>query len=296
MRLSLLCVALPLIAMGTPPACASDLSGRSWQDCLKAPDRDCVLNEAMNQVYLLDRTDRRAALVAAVSETLAKAGEIDQATQLSTQIPDRLLARIAVEREIAVAQARSLHHKEAEAAFDRALQLAYGWNSMDRLLLRRAFEARELDAVAEIDRLTEAATPSAQMREGSRRAGRALLGVSARLGHAGAIRYRETIARDDRLGHLPVAQGLAYRDAGLSLAAAELLAGWTLIAALSSAAVRLGIVGHVEAQHVMTRSRHVLEALLAQAPAADARPCSFTPLTDIALSRNAFRGVRMFAT
>jgi tetratricopeptide (TPR) repeat protein len=126
-RLSLLCVALPLIAMGTPPACASDLSGRSWQDCLKAPDRDCVLNEAMNQVYLLDRTDRRAALVAAVSETLAKAGEIDQATQLSTQIPDRLLARIAVEREIAVAQARSLHHKEAEAAFDRALQLAYGW-------------------------------------------------------------------------------------------------------------------------------------------------------------------------
>jgi tetratricopeptide (TPR) repeat protein len=126
MRLSLLCVALPLIALGIPPACASDLSGRSWEDCLKAPDRDCVLNEAMNQVYLLDRTDRRAALVAVVSETLAKAGEIDQATQLSTQIPDRLLARIAVEREIAVAQARALHHKEAEAAFDRALQLAYG--------------------------------------------------------------------------------------------------------------------------------------------------------------------------
>jgi tetratricopeptide (TPR) repeat protein len=125
MLLSLLCVALPLIALGIPPACASDLSGRSWEDCLKAPDRDCVLNEAMNQVYLLDRTDRRAALVAAVSETLAKAGEIDQATQLSTQIPDRLLARIAVEREIAVAQARALHHKEAEAAFDRALQLAY---------------------------------------------------------------------------------------------------------------------------------------------------------------------------
>ena len=175
-------------------------------------------------------------------------------------------------------------------------QLAHRWNSMDRLLLRRAFSAQTVDEIAAIDRLTEAATPSAQMREGSRRAGRALLGVSARLGHAGAIRYRETIARDDRLGHLPVAQGLAYRDAGLSLAAAELLAGWTLIAALSSAAVRLGIVGHVEAQHVMTRSRHVLEALLAQAPAADARPCSFTPLTDIALSRNSVRGVRMFAT
>jgi urease accessory protein len=175
-------------------------------------------------------------------------------------------------------------------------QLAHRWNSMDRLLLRRAFGAQALDEVATIDRLAEAATPSAQMREGSRRAGRALLGVSARLGHVGAIRYREAIARDGRLGHLPVAQGLAYREAGLSIEAAELLAGWTLIAALASAAVRLGIIGHIEAQHVMTRSRRALEALLAQAPAADARPSSFTPLTDIALSRNSVRGVRMFAT
>jgi urease accessory protein len=75
-----------------------------------------------------------------------------------------------------------------------------------------------------------------------------------------------------------------------------LLAGWTLIAALASAAVRLGIFGHIEAQHLMTRSRHVLEALLAEAPGADARPSSFTPLTDIALSRNSVRDVRMFAT
>jgi tetratricopeptide (TPR) repeat protein len=81
----------------------------------------------MNQVYLLDRTDRRAALVAAVSMILAKAGEIDKAAQLTTQIPDRLLWRIAVEREIAAARARASQHKEAEAAFDRALQLAYGW-------------------------------------------------------------------------------------------------------------------------------------------------------------------------
>jgi urease accessory protein len=166
-------------------------------------------------------------------------------------------------------------------------QLAHRWNSMDRLLLRRAFGAQALDEVAAIDRLAEAATPSAQMREGSRRAGRA---------HVGAIRYRDAIARDGRLGHLPVAQGLAYREAGLSIEAAELLAGWTLIAALASAAVRLGIIGHIEAQHVMTRSRRALEALLAQAPAADARPSSFTPLTDIALSRNSVRGVRMFAT
>jgi tetratricopeptide (TPR) repeat protein len=58
---------------------------------------------------------------------LAKAGEIDKATQLRTQISDRLLARIAVEREMGAAQARASHRKEAEATLDRALQLAYGW-------------------------------------------------------------------------------------------------------------------------------------------------------------------------
>jgi urease accessory protein len=175
-------------------------------------------------------------------------------------------------------------------------QLAHRWNSFDRILLRRAFGAQALDEIAAIDRLAEAATPSAQMREGSRRAGRALLGVSARLGHISAIRYREAIAGDRGLGHLPVGQGLVYRDAGLSIEAAELLAGWTLIAALASAAVRLGIVGHIEAQHVMTQARRALEAMLAKAPAADAKLSSFTPLADIALSRNPARGVRMFAT
>ena len=175
-------------------------------------------------------------------------------------------------------------------------QLIYRWNSFDRILLRRAFAARALDEIAVTDRLAETATPSAEMREGSRRAGRALLGISARLGHADSIRYRGMIEDDRRLGHLPVMQGLVYRDAGLSLAAAELLAGWTLIAALASAAVRLGVVGHIEAQHVMTHVRRALESMLARTPAPDARLSSFTPLADIALSRNPTRGARMFAT
>src|SRR3954463_6435236 len=48
--------------------------------------------------------------------------------------------------------------------------LALRWNSMDRVLLRRAFIAPDIKATALVDRLAEAATPSAQMREGSRRA------------------------------------------------------------------------------------------------------------------------------
>jgi tetratricopeptide (TPR) repeat protein len=126
MRLRVLCLALSLVLAGVSPPCAQGLNTRSWEDCLKAPDRACVLEKAIDLVSPLDKTDRRQTLVAAVAETWARAGEIDTATQLATQVPDRLPARIAVLQEIAAALARASDHEKAEAAFDEALQLARG--------------------------------------------------------------------------------------------------------------------------------------------------------------------------
>jgi hypothetical protein len=119
------CLALSLLLAA--PAYAQGPSAGSWEDCLKAPDRACVLDEATALVNLLDRTDRRETVVAAVAQTWAQAGEIDKAVQLAVQVPDRLLVRIAVLREIAVAQARAAHPEQAEATFGQALQLADGW-------------------------------------------------------------------------------------------------------------------------------------------------------------------------
>ena len=65
---------------------------------------------------------------------------------------------------------------------------------------------------------------------------------------------------------------------------------------LVSAAVRLGTIGHVEAQQSLAAARPVLEALLAEAPDDDLQPSSFTPLIDIAVTRGPSRHVRMFAT
>jgi tetratricopeptide (TPR) repeat protein len=127
-RLSVICLALSLVLAGVSPPRGQGRSGRSWEDCLKAPDRACVLDQAIGLVDMLDRTDRRQALIAAIAETWAQAGEIDAATELATQVPDRLFARIAVLREIAVALARASHQEKAAAAFDQALQLAYSWN------------------------------------------------------------------------------------------------------------------------------------------------------------------------
>jgi hypothetical protein len=81
----------------------------------------------MGLMNLLDRTDRRQTLVATVAQTWAQAGEIDRALELATQVPDRLLVRIAVLREIAAAHARAALREQAEATFGEAMQLASGW-------------------------------------------------------------------------------------------------------------------------------------------------------------------------
>ena len=118
----------------------------------------------------------------------------------------------------------------------------------------------------------------------------------ARLGHAGAIRYREVIGDDPGLGHLPVVQGMAYREAGLGLGAAEAVSGWTAMAGLASASIRLGLIGHIGAQHILSRLRLRLDALLQDRPPPGVPISSFTPLADIAVSRNPGRHLKMFAT
>jgi len=175
-------------------------------------------------------------------------------------------------------------------------QLTRRWATMDRILLRKAFQARNCKAIAEVDRLAEAGTPSAEMRDGSRRAGRALLGVWVKLEGPLSIAYRDQVSADARLGHLPIAQAVVGRDAGFSLDAAELVSGWTLVTGLVSAAVRLGIIGHIEAQQSQAAARGLLGELLADTPGADALPASFTPFIDIAVSRGPLRHVRMFTT
>jgi urease accessory protein len=175
-------------------------------------------------------------------------------------------------------------------------QLTRRWASMDRILLRQAFHAKDCQAIAGIDRLAEAGTPSAEMREGSRRAGRALLGVWVKLDGPLSVAYRGLASSDARLGHLPVVQAVVSRDAEFSLDAAELVSGWTLVTGLVSAAVRLGIVGHIEAQRSQAAARGLLAELLAEAPPPDALPASFTPFIDIAVSRGPLRHVRMFTT
>jgi urease accessory protein len=170
------------------------------------------------------------------------------------------------------------------------------WASMDRPLLGAAYRADGVEALKRVDLQVEALTPIAEMREGSRRAGRALIGVAARRQGAFALAYRAEFGDDARLGHLPVAQAVAYREAGLALESAELVSGWSLVNGLVSAGARLGLIGHVEAQDVLTSARGALADILDAPCPDDMAPSSFTPLGDIAVARARSRAFRLFTT
>ena len=168
------------------------------------------------------------------------------------------------------------------------------WAPFDRVALRGAFAAgSDLDRVAALDRDVEAGTVVAGLREGSRRAGRALIGVHVRLATPGAAAYRARI-EGGAPGHLAVVQGLVWRGLGLSGMSAEAMAAWGLVWSLVSAAIRLDVIGHVAAQALLTRLRPRIAAILASPPPI-APLHAFAPIADIAVARHARRDVRLFA-
>jgi urease accessory protein len=174
-------------------------------------------------------------------------------------------------------------------------QLFYRWNSMDRILLVRAYSAKAEEELQAHDLLADASTPSSAMRQGSRQAGRRLLGVCARLGLARVSSYRDRVLHTPGCGHLPIVQGLVLNEMGLSLAGAEMVSAWGLISGQAAAAVRLGLISHIEAQDVLSYQRAVLAQILAETVDVTASPSSFIPLVDIAVERSGERHVRIFA-
>lgn len=173
-------------------------------------------------------------------------------------------------------------------------QLRRRWATADRPVLRRAAAAPgDLAMLGAIDREVEAMTPAAELRSGSRRAGRALLRSHGSLGTPGAAAYLSEIRGGRALGHLPVAQGVVWTGAGLSLGEAEAVSAFALIAGIGQAAVRLALMGPAESQAMIAALRPDMAQLLASA--VPAKPHSFAPLAEIAAMRHETGDARLFA-
>jgi len=170
------------------------------------------------------------------------------------------------------------------------------WGSCDRGVLAAAYAAGDdLPAVGAVDFVQEAMALPAELRLGSRRMGAALLGVHARLKTRNAATYLSRVNAQQAPGHIAVMQGLLWRGVGLSLDAAIAAAAHGLCVGMIGAALRLGLIGHVDGQRVLAALRGVIvEIMAAPMPALD-EISSFTPACDVAFMRHEIQIGRLFA-
>jgi urease accessory protein len=175
-------------------------------------------------------------------------------------------------------------------------QLEQRWAVCERPALVAALRAGgDMNRVGAIDRELEALTLAAELREGSRRAGAALLMVHERIGTAGAGGYRAAIRAGDALGHLPVVQGVVWCGAGMDEAAAQVASAHTFCIALLGAALRLGTIGHLQGQAILLGLRDTIVHLIAAPVPAIEDMYACTPATEIAAMRHEVQSSRLFA-
>lgn len=183
---------------------------------------------------------------------------------------------------------------EADVTAFAIEQLVDRWHRCDRVLLYRSWAEHD---PAGTDVLAEALSTMSVLREASRRAGAAALATFAQLVEPEFIRdvqgYRARVLAGSVPGHLPIAQAVCFRAAGLTLDTAATVSAWQVVSGISSAALRLGIVGHIGAQRILAASTPVLRDVLGREP--PSAPATFTAYADIAAQRRG-HGARLFAS
>jgi urease accessory protein len=175
-------------------------------------------------------------------------------------------------------------------------QLRHRWATADRSVLAAAYAAADdLEAVAAIDQLQDAMALPLELRLGSRRTGAALLGVHARLETPNAASYHSHVLEQHVPGHIAVVQGLVWRGIGLDADVAVGMGAHCFCIGLVGAALRLGIIGHLDGQRLLAKLRDLLVELLATPLPGLHEISTFTPACDIAFMRHEVQRGRLFA-
>ncbi len=176
------------------------------------------------------------------------------------------------------------------------LQLRNRWATADRAFVHAAHEqSTDPAAIAELDQLLEAMTLPEEQRLGSRRAGGALLLAHEKLATPGAADYRRRQRSGDVLGHLAVVHGMLCAGLGLSAEESAVLSAYTCCSGLLGAAVRLGLVGHVDAQRILARAGPLIAELTDPPPPEADEATSFTPRHDLAAICHESQHERLFS-
>jgi urease accessory protein len=175
-------------------------------------------------------------------------------------------------------------------------QLRNRWATTDRAFIETSHvHAADLDAVAELDAILEAMTLPEEQRTGSHRAGGALLLTHEKLATPGSAEYRRRQRSGAVPGHLAVVHGMLCSGLGLSREEATVLSAYTNCSGLLGAAVRLGLVGHVESQRILARAAPLIAELTSSPAPGVTEATSFTPVHDLASICHESQHQRLFS-
>lgn len=168
------------------------------------------------------------------------------------------------------------------------------WKPSDCLALRKCYQnVHNLAEVSEVDIEFDKSSTSSVAREGSVSNGRALLSTAATLGASTAREYLKLTRDGNAIGHLPVAQSIYWHHSGLNEADAIHLSFYSTVSNYCQVSVRLGAVGALQAQRIMTRVLN--EFSIPVSPAFwESTPSSFTPHSDISTLKLSQKDLRLF--
>ncbi|MGB7086258.1 MAG: urease accessory UreF family protein [Phormidesmis sp.] len=197
-------------------------------------------------------------------------------------------------------QGGQMNNAEDVESFVRLL-LCNKVGSTDLVVLAHAHTASASDdmgAIADIDARLFAQTPIEKTRIAQRQSGRALLMVASKTWPHPQL---ETLGQQTARGEInclhPVVFAVVAQVAGLSQQAAMAAFVHGLVTGLLGAAIRLGVIGHLQAQQVRRAISKDMAMVCQQAPRQSLDEMwSCTPLIDIAQMRQAKLATRLFAS
>ena len=176
-------------------------------------------------------------------------------------------------------------------------QVAARWFEFDRYFINQAFlcagsisELKNLDVSCHIQNTNEALALA------SRRIGRSLITVHKKLQTKNITEFSNAVyqgGNNEETGYEPVVRGLIGWSLNLSLGETEIGALFGTVSAFSSVAVRMNIIGALEAQQIIADALPKLcEMLAADCPK---QATSSTLLSEIAASRHKHLDISLFS-
>lgn len=165
----------------------------------------------------------------------------------------------------------------------------------------RAAETADLEQLHYIDRYLTASLLPQELRQGSARSGRALLETLRPLEHLKNDALFQAFVAGVRTqhseGNAPICLALVCLNWGVPRRAGGIVLLYTFMVSFLGAALRLGSIGHREAQRILLSLRPQLSSLLDMVWERELDEMgAFAPLADIRAMQHAYLPVRLFSS